>query len=323
MNTNFRQSTKNVLTSSVVTGMVALALSLMPLSAFAAKVAPIAPVTLAVPVQTLSLSGQLPNANKMHFLQVQPTVRDGIVTLTLSMDPNGAQNSVNMWVLNHQELQSYQAGAKLSTVALAAGNPMPGKSDPYKAQSSFKAVGNERYTVVVYNRTQSPASYTLTANGANLTDDSGQTLAHPAPQQPNKAIVPATSPSTKVDSVQSSLKVNGALTTRGQQQYYTVKPSVHDGIVTLTLDYNPSNNSQLDGKINFFVFDSSGLNALRSGSRPEQANLAAGSMVKVGVANKLQAAFKATGDSSYTVVVLSHANVLSDYALSVNGGQFQ
>lgn len=323
MNSNFKQSTKRILKRSVAIGAVALSLSLMPLSAFAAKVAPIAPVTLAVSVQALSVSGQLPDANKMHFLQVQPTVRDGIVTLTLSMDPKGAQNSVNMWVLNHQELQSYQAGAKLSTVALATGNPMPGKSDSYKVQSSFKAVGNESYTVAIYNRTQSPASYTLTANGANLIDDSGQTLAHAPLQQPNGAMVSATSPSAKLNSALSVLKVKGALTTRGQQQYYTVKPSIHDGIVTLTLDYNPSNNSQLDGKVNFFVFNPEGLSALRAGGRPDQVNLAAGSIVKAGVANKLQAAFKATGDSAYTIVVLSHADAPSEYALSVNGGQFQ
>ena len=82
---------------------------------------------------------------------------------------------LNFWVLDPQGFNKYLGGSSLSSVALAAGSSTVDTADNERA-ASFKSSGFTDYTVIVYNTSNVPGTYTLVSEGGMLTDDSGQTL---------------------------------------------------------------------------------------------------------------------------------------------------
>ena len=109
---------------------------------------------------------------------------------------------------------------------------------------------------------------------------------------------------------------------RGARSYFNVVPKEKDADITLTFDYDPKENSQLTGGITFYVFDRTGLRNMEAGATPDQANIAAGNLVKAGE-TKLQAKFKSVGMGTYTIMVINRSGVAANYTLSVGGGNFQ
>lgn len=125
-----------------------------------------------------NLEGELPNKDDQHYLGLEPTDKDGTVTLSLTFDPQDSTElarRLNFWVLDDRGFTQYLGGESLSKVAIAAGSSNVDTADNERV-ASFKAVGFGPYTVIVYNSSTVPATYTLDATGALLTDESGQTL---------------------------------------------------------------------------------------------------------------------------------------------------
>ena len=85
----------------IATVFLLLALLITPLSAFAAD-------TAAATVRNTELSGSLADSNTRHYLSVEPSERDGEVTLTLTFGPQDdgrIANKVNFWVLTQGALE--------------------------------------------------------------------------------------------------------------------------------------------------------------------------------------------------------------------------
>ena len=125
-----------------------------------------------------TLEGELPNKDDQHYLGLEPINKDGTVTLSLTFDPQDSTElarRLNFWVLDDRGFTQYLGGESLSKVAIAAGSSNVDTADNERA-ASFKAVGFGPYTVIVYNSSTVPATYTLSATGALLSDESGQTL---------------------------------------------------------------------------------------------------------------------------------------------------
>lgn len=305
----------------VATVFLLLGLLITPVSAFAAETAANAAI------QSGELSGTLTNSNTRHYLGVESNERDGEVTLTLSFGPQSdgmIANKVNFWVLSQSALETTLDGTiGYGDVDLAAGSPISGKDDDYKVQATFKVTGEERYTVIVYSRAAVAVAYTLTASNGLLIDDSGQTQTVSAAQSSATVStdVVNTSAESMTESVIDTKKISAPIGTQ-ERLYYTVVPVDNDEDVSFTFDYDPKDNSDLDGKINFFVFDADGLSRLENGERPESANLAAGNVVKSGE-SKLAASFRAVGKQSYVVMVINRSNVPATFTLDLSGGDFQ
>lgn len=310
----------------VATVFLLFALLLTPLSAFAAEMLPDGTVSGS------ELSGTLTNSNTRHYLGLEPSERDGEITLTLTFGPqsNGEIASrVNFWVLSQSALESTLTGTvDYGQVDLAAGSPISGKNDDYKVQATFKASGKDHYTVIVYSKAPVSADYTLTASNGILSDGSGQTHVMSSEQMVEAQAVVTTDASSASmsdmmsnDAVSNSKKVSASI---GAQErfYYTVVPVDNDEDVSFTFDYDPKDNSLLDGNINFFVFDNDGLRRMDNGERPESANLAAGNVVKSGE-SKLNASFRAVGKQSYVVMVINRSDVPATFTLDLSGGDFQ
>ena len=127
------------------------------------------------------MKGELPNQNDQHFLKLEPSIKDGNVILLLSFDPQDSSElarRMNFWVLDQDGFNRFvdpNDNANLAAIAFAAGS-----SDPQIAsnerKASFTASGFGPYTVIVYNNSRVPGTYSLRVDGGLLTDDSGQTL---------------------------------------------------------------------------------------------------------------------------------------------------
>ena len=136
------------------------------------------------------------------------------------------------------------------------------------------------------------------------------------PASGTTTVAAASTTETAKNSKQISAPINAQ-----EQLYYTVIPTDNDEDITLNFDYDPKYTT-LEGKLNFFVFDSDGLRRLESGERPGSANLAAGNVVKSGE-SKLSATFRSVGKQSYVVMVINRSDVPATFTLDLSGGDFQ
>jgi uncharacterized surface protein with fasciclin (FAS1) repeats len=151
-----------------------------------------APITPQV-VEATEMTGELPTQDSQHYLGLTPDVRDANITLRMTFNPQDQQElsrRLNFWVLDPQGFQQYAAGdARLSAVAIAAGSTNV-QTAANERVANFTASGTSDYTVIVYNASNVPAEYTLTAENAVLSDDSGQTLTAQE-AQPTAAAAPS------------------------------------------------------------------------------------------------------------------------------------
>ncbi|CAN5388675.1 hypothetical protein BH10CHL1_BH10CHL1_07990 [soil metagenome] len=142
----------------------------------AATVAPVVAGPVGV-IKAKELSGELPEQNAQHFLGLEPSERDATITLRLSFDPQDSTElarRLNFWVLDQAGFAQFQGGTNASDVAIAAGS-RDVDSQINERVAHFKAAGFGPYTVIVYNNSRVPGTYSLTVDGALLVDDSGQT----------------------------------------------------------------------------------------------------------------------------------------------------
>ncbi len=143
-----------------------------------------------------TLEGELNEKDAQHFLSLTPEQKDGLVTLTISYEPSDSKElarRLNFWVLDPEGFNRFLGGDSLSSVAMAAGSSTV-DTEPNERAANFKSVGFTDYTVIVYNTSNVPGSYALVAEGALLTDDSGQTTTA------QEAAVVETAPAADTDS---------------------------------------------------------------------------------------------------------------------------
>ncbi len=71
------------------------------------------------------MEGELPTQFDQHFLSLEPDVRDGTVTLSMTFDPQDSQElarRLNFIVLDEQGFKSYLEGESAFSLAKAAGS---------------------------------------------------------------------------------------------------------------------------------------------------------------------------------------------------------
>lgn len=124
-----------------------------------------------LPLGVPQLIGNFTGAYQYHYFALQPTLRDGTVTLSLAFAPSDSQvlrENLNFWVLTDDSLRRVIAGAPPAAYDLASGAYQ--ESGPYKGQlvGAFNASGHGKYTVIVFSNVDAPARYLLTAEGGVL-----------------------------------------------------------------------------------------------------------------------------------------------------------
>lgn len=170
------QSIRSLPWPKLLLGLLLLAaLTVLPLTSFAEDAS----------LRATKVHGELPKGYSKHYLALEPTQRNALITLTLNIEPQDKRripNKVNLLLLDEDDLRRVQAGDKPEDLAFATGNPaiVDPHAPPkliFNKTAEFKASGRGVYTVVVYNRAPIPVSYTLTAENAEIVDESGQVTA--------------------------------------------------------------------------------------------------------------------------------------------------
>jgi len=148
-------------------------------AAAAATATPAVTLVAAGPFRGESVEGELAEQYDQHFLGLEPSQRDGEITLRLTFDPRDNQElarRLSFWVLDDQGFRRYQGGENAGDVAVAAGNRVNASGEENVRSASFTASGFGPYTVIVYNNSRVPATYELGVTGGLLVDDSLQTI---------------------------------------------------------------------------------------------------------------------------------------------------
>ncbi len=158
-----------------------------------------------------------------------------------------------------------------------------------------------------------------------LPGEQALTLVGTAPSDPSLAGAAIAEPEAADSEPQSSVRVTqiaGALPTPYAHNYWSLIPTIRDGVVVVTLDYDPRDQEALQGGLNFWVVDEDGMRRVVSGAQPESVALAGGSEVRYGVdKGKLQASFQASGKGQYAVIVYNDTAVPATYTVTALGGQ--
>jgi len=285
------------------------------------------------------LEGQLQNSETRHFLGVEAIQRDGVIVLTLSYDPYSdpqLRGLINFQVLDEDGLRQYLAGSDLDVEEIAAGSLVQFDPIGNKMRAAFQESGRGNYTAVITNNSSTPVTYTLSALGATLIDDAGQTQIPPSIAVDAAAAgamggVSSPSPSEPAEEEDAALNSVGFVPIRARRvtgelgewitkHYLEVDADVRDGLVRLKMTYEPGDVKELLGKTNFLVLDEDGLRRYVAGDDPRTLEIATGFPSPIGDSDTtLLAAFKPSGDRGYTVVVFNDSDVTSTYELEVNG----
>ncbi|MBX3010168.1 MAG: hypothetical protein KF832_01630 [Caldilineaceae bacterium] len=284
-----------------------------------------APTRQIITVQGPVLQGELPYQYNAHYLGLEPTLRDALVTLTLSYDPQNnpnLQGFVNFFVLDEDGLRNFLAGSDPEPLAIAGGSPLQFDPVGNKMSAAFRTSGRGQYTVVVYNNSLLPITYSLRAEGGVLVDNANQTLAT-ASQSPEPTAEPTPTPAEPINPLGSAAgqKLTGVLSNQIGRHYLSAVPGVRDGTVFFNFHYDPLDQPTLHGNVNFWVLDEAGLNAIIRGDKPSDVNLATGFPAPFSpFPNDLQANFNASGKDPYTVVVYNQTPITASYELFIDGG---
>jgi hypothetical protein len=279
------------------------------------------------------LQGSLPLRYNAHYLGLEPTVRDGLMTITLAYEPQNnpnLQGFVNFLVLTEDGLRRYLAGEDADNLDIASGSPLQFDPVGNKMAAAFQDSGRGSYTVIVYNNSDLPVTYALSVEGGVLVDNANQTLsaalANSEPT-PTPTAAPTLAPGVAdpatflLPGSIRARRVTGALARTPERHYLSMEPDVRDGLVVLNFSFDPMDVRELLGNINFWILDEDGLRRVIAGNRPEDVNLATGFPVPFSpFPNELQASFNASGDRPYTVVIYNNSVVSATYALAANGG---
>jgi hypothetical protein len=300
-----------------------------------------APAQQLITIREPTVRGALPLRYSAHYLGLEPTIRDSVVTLTLAYDPQDNPNLrgfVNFMVLTEDGLRRFLAGEEPDNLDIASGSPLPFDPIGNKMAAAFLDSGRGSYTVIVFNNTDTPIEYTLLANNALLIDGANQTLRQnvPEPLLPaTTAIVSSTSASglaspTAAVGEPASGRLSGSITARRvssslnrrlERHFLSVTPDVRDGLIQFRLHFDPQDVRELLGNFNFLILDEDGLRRMIAGSRAEELNLATGFPVPFNpFPNELQASFTASGSKPYTVIIYNQSDVPATYILTTEGG---
>jgi len=133
-------------------------------------------VGLSPAVSGRRLSGSLHPTNGRHYLTLEPSENAGQIVLTLILGPQNTTPSetVNFWVLSQDGMRGVVKGEPATMLKLATGVPIPYESGRH-LYARFQTGGRGPYTVVIFNESEGETEYSVSAEGALLVDQYGQT----------------------------------------------------------------------------------------------------------------------------------------------------
>ncbi len=269
-----------------------------------------------------------------HTLVLRAWDRYQPVTILMEYSPQERwelDDRSGFFVFDQQGYNRYQNGEIPGSVAVAAGDQLPGTGRRLQATIGMPFPGP--LFVVVYNDSPIPMGYTLRATNGGLSDSGGQVFdgGAPAPAGGGDAAVfpfvvvpgptPTPFPIRKPLPLRAS-SVRGLLDKRYAQDFFTLEV-VDTGLpLTVEMIYDPAEQILLLDSFNFWLFDEEQFRSQEiSGSRPEfEPNRGAGTLIYRDDVAVWVARIEDPLDT-YMLVVNQHAHALSvGYRLTVHNG---
>jgi hypothetical protein len=120
--------------------------------------------------------------------------------------------------------------------------------------------------------------------------------------------------------INRAISVGGSL--QADQYHYLGLESVfRDGTVILTLSFDPVNDDEVKGGVNFIVLTEDGLRRVLAGEDPEAVAAFGGSPLDFDpIGNKKQSIFQVSGRGAYTVIVFNASSKDVSYTLTATNG---
>lgn len=324
-----------------VTLVVALLTSTFASAAFAAEQA----VVLQLASGT-ELTATLPGGQFYKIYLGLTPENPGEVTLRAEWDrENPSQNGAGFYVLDEADLSAVLNGGSLQQNNLASGDATFFQGAPNNVQGAgFRATATG-YTVVLFNDSSTDGTVKLSATNAILSDDSDKvtfaggtptaeaTTAADAEATTTAATVTATvAAATPVATAVAAVTavpagpvrattMEGELAAR-TQHLLGLEPDTRDADITLTMTFDPQDNSELARRLRFYVLTQEGFTRYVEGAPAYEVAVASGSrnIFTSAAENESTAAFKASGTDPYTVIVSNDSGIDATYALKATGG---
>ncbi|MEM7130060.1 MAG: hypothetical protein AAF702_27265 [Chloroflexota bacterium] len=126
--------------------------------------------------------------------------------------------------------------------------------------------------------------------------------------------------STLQEQAKEAVELRGELPIQYSKHFYGLKPLQMDGLVRLTLAYEPAGDRSLRGLISFVVLTDDGLRRHLAGDSLNSVSFARGNVLPYGAENVMETSFQSSGKGNYTVVVFNNLDARARYILNVDGG---
>jgi hypothetical protein len=306
-------------------------------------------------VRATELRGLLPHQHDNHYFGLEALEPGGGLAVTMVVEPASVleDNAVNFVVLTSAGMKQVLKGVDPLAVKTAMGSPL--LFDQIGNRLTALVPGNRSgdYTVIVYNNSKLPATYTLQVQGGVLIDDAGQSFSSikvSAPSAENfverltrdaaraqevaaeyahegvvkrysiglaKEIQLSSTLSKLLPEAVRARRVSGMLMSAQDRHYLNLATDTGGGDVTLTLRYQGM--GAAPSRLNFWVMTQDGVRQLVQGGLAQELNLATGLVVS-GEKGLYQARLRMAENMLYTVVVFNESGIEADYTLSVQGG---
>ncbi len=124
-------------------------------------------------------------------------------------------------------------------------------------------------------------------------------------------------PLSQEQSIQAT-ELRGELPTQYSKHFFGLTPLQRDGLVRLTLAYEPAGERSLRGLINFVVLSEDRLRRHLAGSALSSVHLARGEVLPYGADNLMETSFQASGKGNYTVIVFNNLDAQARYILTAD-----
>jgi len=244
-------------------------------------------------VESSTVSGQLNEQFAKHYLGLQVIDTSQPVTIKLDYQPQHShildENS-GFYVFKQSGFDRYINAAPPSDSAFRTGTQESMDGIKRKATQIGADDASEIVTIVVYNDTTMDFSYTLTGENVRFVDESGEQVVSgstpavpetstPAPQGLQAAATSAATPEAVVTtSAVRSTWVRGELNEQFAKHYLGLSVVDTGQPVTIKMEYDPQDSSQIDDRTGFYVFKLSGFDRYINAAPPSESVFVSGSL---------------------------------------------
>ena len=304
------------------------------LAAFLALVLVAGPYALTAQgsVESSNVSGQLNEQFAKHYLGLQVIDTSQPVTIKMDYQPQHShqldENS-GFYVFEQSGFDKYINAEPPSDTAFRTGTQESMGGIKRKVTQIGADDVSDIVTIVVYNDSTMDLSYTLTGENVRFVDESGEQVvsgstpavpetATSTPSGLQAAAVPAATPEAVVTtSAVRSTWVRGELNEQFSKHYLGLSVVDTGQPVTIKMEYDPQDSSQIDDSSGFYVFKQAGFDRYINAAPPSESVFLTGSLDSMdGVKRKVVEIGVDAVDEVVTLVTFNDTTMPFSYTLT-------